>query len=150
MSRASDLVHARLPRAEGDRNDAYDDATGKTVHSVSPDGHITWGRGFNLSAIASPALFDVIEAHLIGAVEASLLKLDWYVGADSVRRSVFLEVAYNNGLTGLLHGFPKMIRYAGLKDWENCANECTVSRPDLNASRYAPLRALIRNGDTST
>lgn len=150
MSRAADLVFARLNREEGDRNDAYDDATGHAI--VLPAGHfLTWGRGFNLSQIASPALFDLIERHLIELPEVELLKLDWYTHADPVRQSVFLDVAYNAGLRGLVHGFPNMIRYAAAKDWPNCAAECTVikTNPKLDASRYDPLRALLRSGDTA-
>lgn len=142
LSPAGALVYGRLSREEGDRNAAYDDATGKPI--VLPEGHnLTWGRGFNLAAIASPALFDVIEQHLIGAIEAQLLSIGWYASAPVPIQSVFLDIAYNGGVAGLLQGYPRMVQFARVHDWKNVAAQCSVARPDLDHSRYAPLRAII-------
>lgn len=139
----------RLPREEGQRLLPYDDATGKNV--AAPVGKLSWGRGYNLMACGSPGLFDVMDAYLLAQLEAQLQKFQWYAALDNepTRQSVFLDIAYNEGVHGLLH-FPAMISYAVARNWTACAAECKVANANLDASRYAPLRQLLINGDSHT
>lgn len=144
MSAAVDILHARLPKAEGERLLPYDDATGKTVRA--PEGFLSWGRGFNLEQCGSPGLFDVMEAYLIGDIERQLLTFHWYRSILSpVRCSVLLEIAYNTGVGGLLK-FHRMLSAITACDWKQAAAECAVADKRLDASRYAPLRALLLAG----
>lgn len=146
MSEAADLTFARLIPEEGTRNDAYDDATGKTVRA--PVGILSWGRGFNLSACASVGLFDAMERYLIAECEGKLNAFYWYTGLDPVRRSVILDMAYNMGVDGLLH-YPKMIAALVIKDWLTAAKECTVKQVAVDSTRYADLRHILITGTES-
>lgn len=144
------LSRPRIVREEGDRLKPYDDATGKDV--VAPVGNLSWGWGFNLMQCGSEELFEVMARFLVTKVDAELSKLPWYasLGSEPTRQSVFLDIAYNAGVYGEVHGFPKMVAYAGTRDWQNCAAQCKVADERLDAQRYAPLRQLILNGDTAT
>lgn len=140
---AVDILFGRLTREEGDKKLPYDDATGKPVRA--PVGNLTWGRGFNLMQCGSQGLFDVMERFLIAECERSLQGFEWYRKADPVRQSVFLDIAYNAGVGGLLH-FPHMLAAALVGDWVAAAAQCKVADPKLDASRYAPLRKLLEKG----
>lgn len=138
-SPAVQLLLARLPKEEGERNDGYDDATGKTVRA--PVGNLTWGRGYNLSQCASKGLFDVIDRYLIEDIERQLMPYPWYSCMDPVTQSVLLDVAYNAGVAGLLH-FPKALAALSAQDRTGFIRELHVADPRLDASRYAGLRAI--------
>src|SRR5258708_13516869 len=99
MSAVSEFL-ARKTREEGDRILPYDDATGLNVKA--PVGNLSWGRGYNLMKCGSAGLFDVMDAFLVGALDHQLQSYDWYRAAGDVRASVFLAIAYNAGLHGLL------------------------------------------------
>lgn len=141
------LSRARIVREEGDRLLPYDDATGKNV--VAPVGKLSWGHGYNLMACGSEGLFAVMDRYLVAQIDDQLGRYDWYraMEAEPTRQSVFLDVAYNNGVGGLLH-FPAMIAYSVAREWQKCAGECKVADAKLDASRYAPLRQLLTNGDS--
>lgn len=142
------LARPRIVREEGDKQFPYDDATGKPV--VAPVGKLSWGWGFNLMACGSEGLFLVMARYLVTQVDAGLSQYPWYASLtnEPTRQSVFLDVAYNVGVYGEVHGFPAMISYAAVRDWPNCAAQCKVANASLDASRYAPLRQLILHGDT--
>jgi hypothetical protein len=145
-ARAVQIFQARKKREEGEKLKPYDDATAKPV--VAPVGNLSWGRGYNLMVCGSPGLFDAMDDYLDGQLDAALSKYSWYTGLDSepTRQSVLLDVAYNEGLGGLLH-FPHMLAFAAAKDWPNMSRECKVADASLDASRYAPLRQLILTGE---
>ncbi len=142
MSAVSVLL-ARLTTEEGERMRPYDDATGTDVKA--PKGNLSWGRGFNLMQCGSSGLFDVMESYLVSDIDHRLQAYSWYTGAGDVRGSVFLDIAYNGGLHDLL-GYPHMLAAAAKGDWATAATECTDKDPKLDASRYAPLRALLLSG----
>ncbi|MDR5729698.1 MAG: hypothetical protein RB191_19960 [Terriglobia bacterium] len=139
---AIDLFIARERQEEGERNDPYDDATGKTV--TAPIGNLTWGRGYNLSEIASPELFDVIDRYLVGHIEAQLMPYAWYQ-IDAPRQSVLLDIAYNAGVVGLLH-YVRMLAAIASHDWTEAARQCTSSNPKLHG-RYEALSRILVTGD---
>lgn len=144
MGSARALVAARLLREEATRLLPYDDATGKPVHA--PAGKITWGIGFNLEACGSPGLFAVMLDYLLAQIETAIQDYTWYIRADETRRSVFLDIAYNDGVAGLLD-FYRLLMAATREDWNAAATECHVKNPQL-AGRYAALAELLRVGDT--
>lgn len=143
---AVDIFAIRAISEEGIRLTPYDDATGARVKA--PKGRLTWGIGFNLDEIGSAGLFSAMLRYLANVIHEDLLEHDWYRLSDPVRQSVFLDVAYNEGVTGLLR-FPHMIAAASVGDWERAAAECHVADPRLDASRYAPLRKLLSAGENS-
>jgi len=110
MSAALELFLARLPKEEGERFDFYDDKTGKTVHA--PVGTLTFGRGYT-AAIFSRALFDGMDRAIASDIEARIVGFPWFTGpgATPARQSVFLDIAYNEGVHGLLN-FPHMLSAA--------------------------------------
>lgn len=73
-----------------------------------------------------------------------LLALDWYSHLDVMRQSACLDIAFNNGITGLLQ-FPRMIAALTRGDWVAAATECKVTNPELEA-RYAALAKIILTG----
>jgi lysozyme len=136
------ILQGRLTSEEGEKLKPYDDATGLSV--VAPKGNLSWGRGFNLMQCGSPGLFAVMETYLLTQLDATLAGYAWYKNADDVRKSVFLDIAYNSGLHGLL-GFPHMLAAAASGDWVTAAAECKVVEPEL-AGRYAALAQLLLTG----
>lgn len=131
---AIDLVLPRLETEEGFRTLIYKDTRG----------HSTIGYGFNLDAgISKYAAAELLRAQLT-ELEAVLTGYVWYQTANDVRKSVFLDIAFNSGLGGLLH-FPHMLAAAVRGDWETAAKECQVTEPEL-AARYAVLAKLLREG----
>jgi len=142
---AVDIFVIRAAAEEGIRLTPYDDATGLRVKA--PKGHLTWGIGFDLDVIGSASLFTAMLRYLAGEINDDLCEHDWYRLSDPVRQSVFLDVAYNEGVSGLLK-FPHMIAAASVGDWKTAAAECKVVDPKLDASRYAPLRKLLEEGES--
>jgi hypothetical protein len=148
VSAALDLFWSRAGGEEGRRPYAYNDATGKTV-TCKPGGNLSIGVGINLETGLDSEEMEWLFRHRAGLNETTLLGFPWYAAADPVRQSVALDIAYNAGLHGLL-GFPHMIAAYADQDWPAAAKQCAVEDPKLDQSRYAPLRALILSGGTTT
>jgi hypothetical protein len=145
MSAAAVQIFAnRAVTEEGVKLFPYDDKTGKSV--AAPVGKLSWGIGFNLMTCGSVALFKVMLAFLATALDEALNKDAFYAAAGDVRQSVFLDIAYNEGLNGLVNGFPHMIKYAVAGDWTNASAECKVLDASLDKSRYEPLRNILLTG----
>jgi hypothetical protein len=140
---ATELTVARLTGEEGVRLLPYDDATGVAVKA--PEGNLSWGIGFNLMKCGSPALFAIMLRFFLGEIEPHLAALSWYLPLPDPVQSVCQDIAYNGGLSGFLLGYPRMIAALAAGDLETAALECAVADPRLDASRYAPLRAIIRS-----
>lgn len=131
---AIDLALPRLETEEGFRTLVYKDTRG----------HSTIGYGANLDAgISKYAAAALLRAQLM-ELDALLAGYIWYKIANDVRKSVFLDIALNSGLGGLLH-FPHMLAAAVRGDWEMAAKECQVIEPEL-AGRYAALAKLLLEG----
>jgi lysozyme len=131
---AVDIVLPRLQTEEGFRASVYRDT----------QGHQTLGFGFNVDAGISKYAATALLNAQITELDATLAGFPWYVNANDVRKSVFLDLAFNGGLHGLL-GFPLLLAAAARDDWEGAAAQCQVKNPEL-ASRYAKLAELLRTG----
>lgn len=141
---AIELALPYVQEAEGYRALPYDDATGQTV--TAPKGDLSWLYGVNLTTQGTPALGTLLTRYTLCLLHAQLMALPWYVAAGPVRQSVFLNAAYNLGLSGLLHGYPLCIAAAEAQDWTDAADQLTVSDPDINSNRYGPLRVALAIG----
>lgn len=138
---ATEITIARLLGEEGFKLLPYDDATGLPVKA--PKGNLSWGIGFDLMQCGSRGLFEVMLRYLVGVIETQLAPLSWYPGLPDPVQSVCQDIAFNGGVAGLLR-YPHMIAAFAHGDLDTAANECTDKDPKLDASRYAPLRAIIK------
>lgn len=153
MTAAFLLVRARLTVEEGRKKFAYNDKTGRTVTCKSNDpntsGNLSIGEGINLENGLDDIEINFLTEHRLGLAEAAMLAQDWYSFIswhEPVRASVFLDMAYNEGIHGFLSGFPKCIQYATAANWTACAAECKVTDGKLDAQRYAPFRKILLSG----
>lgn len=137
------LTVARLAKEEAYRADVYDDSTGQPI-VLATGGQPTVGYGCRCRQW-SPTFASKVLTLQVDERDAELRAYAWYVGIDEVRGSVLLDVAFNSGVNGLLH-YPRMLAAASAGDWTAMAAECTDRDPKLDASRYAPLRAIILAG----
>lgn len=141
---ALDIFLARGAKEEGDEPFPYNDATGKRV-TCQPEGNLSIGYGINLEEGLDVEERAWLFRHRAQKVETKLLTFAWYIGLNDVRRSVFLDIGYNNGVDGLLH-FHNMITAAAAGDWTTAAAECHVKNPAL-AGRYAILADVLYRGE---
>lgn len=143
MSIASDLCAARIIRwnEEGFRADVYDD---KTAQPIQCEGQPTIGYGtrcrqWSKRKAQAVLTFDLVER------EVNLLQFRWYIGANDARRSALLEIDMNQGETGLVKGYPRLIAAADAEDWVEAAAQCVVREAALQA-RYARIADILKTG----
>lgn len=133
---AVDLAIPRLKVDEGFRAAKYVDTAGR----------LTIGYGFNVDAgISQFAAAALLQAQAQERASA-LAGFWWAQGLDDVRMSVVIEVAFNDGLNGLLH-FPKMLAAIGAKDWATAKAELLDSDAARELpARYAALAQIMLSG----
>lgn len=131
---AVDIALPRLKLEEGFRTLPYKDT----------QGHMTIGYGWNLDAGISKSAASALLTTQLTELDTALSGYPWYSPANDVRKSVFLDIAYSAGLSGLLH-FPHMLSAAATGDWEVAASQCAVTNPELKG-RYDRLAELLRTG----
>lgn len=134
---AIDIAQTRLQTEEGFRPTLYLDSVG----------HKTLGFGFNVDAGISKGCASALLGAQLKEIDAALAGFSWYASADAVRQSVFLDIATNAGVHGLM-GFPHLLAAAARGDWAAAAMECHVKEPEL-ASRYAALAKLLLTGGST-
>jgi hypothetical protein len=144
---AVDIAAERIsqPTEEGFEPFPYDDATRLRVRA--PVGNLTWLYGCNLDTEGSQELGQLILGWKLGKLAGQLIGYSWYTAANDARKSVFLDIAFNQGLHGLL-GYPSMLHYASVSDWANASAQCTVksSEPEGVKARYRALAAILSSG----
>lgn len=147
------ILTARLKPEEGKRPKAYNDKTGRTVTCKTADpatsGNLSIAYGTNLENGLDEFEMSFLRQHRVELAQYELAREAWYADlsvSDPTKASVYLDVAYNAGVAGLLHGFPSCVKYASLKDWTKSAAELRVADAALDLSRYAPLRKILLSG----
>ena len=125
MSGAIDIAEARAEPSEGFRSMKYLDTRGK--ESI--------GIGFNIDAGISLRAARALFREQLAERADALAGFWWAQGLDDARMSVVIEIAFNDGLAGLLH-FPKMLAGIGAKNWQAAHDECL----DSDAARALPAR----------
>lgn len=144
------LVIARLTGEESFVPYLYDDATGKPVtdfrdaHGIAINGNLSIGYGCNLKSGWSKDLAWHVMKTQVLEVQTQLLALTWYLACNTVRRSVLLDIGFNDGFPGLM-GFPRMIQAIKNADWVTAQKECQVTNPALH-KRYTLLSNLLLTG----
>lgn len=125
---ALDLAVARLKIEEGFRAKAYRDTRGL----------LTVGYGFCVEAgISQYAAEALLRAQLEERIDA-LLGYPWYAACDALRQSVLLDLAFNDGVAGVLK-FHNMIAAIGRQDWTRAKAELL----DSDAARALPVRYAL-------
>jgi lysozyme len=131
-------------REEGDKQYAYNDATGKRV-TCKPGGNLSIGIGVNLENGLDEEEREWITQHRLLIFSTELCALVWYEKLDTVRRSVILDIAFNEGYLGLLR-FHLMIAAIEKGDWVEAQAQCHVEDQRLDAQRYIPLGKILLTG----
>lgn len=125
---AVDLAVAREKVSEGFRANKYPD----------PRGFESIGFGFNIDAgISRYAATALMIAQTQERADA-LAGFWWAKDLDDPRMSVVIEVAFNGGISGLLH-YPKMLSAIGSKNWQAAHDELL----DSDAARELPGRYSV-------
>jgi lysozyme len=133
---AADLAIARLITEEGYRQHVYKDT----------QGHPSIGYGLNLDAGIDRELAMVILGVLVKRIDAQLAAYWWYPKIDAIRQSVFVDVAYNCGVPGLLH-FVHCINAAAAGNWQEAHDALLNSdAARLNVARYQHLAQVLLTG----
>lgn len=143
MSAASDFAYIRLSTEEGRKPFAYNDATGRRV-TCQPEGNLSIAVGVNLETGLDDEEVDWLSRHRLMKRENELTAYTWYRSLDAARQSVLLDIAFNQGLGGLLH-YPRMLAALGQQEWAVAATECHTADPRLDA-RYASLAKILLTG----
>lgn len=133
---AIDLVMPRLKIEEGFRATLYRDTKGLQ----------TIGYGFCVDRGISPFAATALLVAQTQECHESLMMFSWYATLDEPRQSVLLDLAFNNGLHGLL-AYVHMLSAVGRKNWTEAKTELLDSqaaRSDPN--RYRPLADLLEKG----
>ena len=131
---AIDSVLPRLKAEEGFRMRVYRDT----------EGHQTIGYGFNVDAGLTQRVASALLQAQLEELQDILSAFLWYANLDPVRQGVCLDIAFNDGIHGLL-AFPQMIAALGRKDWISAQSECHVQNPELQ-ERYATLAKILLTG----
>lgn len=137
------ITYGRLGGEEGRKAFAYDDSNGHRV-TCQPAGNLSIAVGVNLETGLDDEEIDWLSQHRLSKVASQLAGYSWYIALDEARQSVCLDIAFNQGLHGLLH-YPKMIAALSRRDWEAAASECDVADPKLKP-RYERLAQILRTG----
>jgi lysozyme len=107
----------QLRRDEGVRTTVYLDSVGIP----------TIGVGRNLRDVGlSDSEVDFLLANDIQRAEDGLSGFAWYQGLDEVRKAAVTNMAFNLGVSGLLH-FPHFIAALAKQDWTTAAAEMANS-----------------------
>lgn len=133
---AIDSVLPRLKTEEGFRSRVYRDT----------EGHQTIGYGFNVDAGVTPRAAAALLQAQLEELHETLSTYPWYAGLDPARQGVCLDIAFNDGLHGLL-AFPHMISALAKQDLQTASAECRVTNPEL-AGRYDVLAHILLTGAT--
>lgn len=143
MSNASDICAARLIRtnAEGFRADVYDDSTGERIEC---EGEPTIGYGCRCRQWSKNLARGVLSLQLT-EFEVDLIQCPWYIGCNDARRSALLEIAYNQGDSGLENGYPMLIEAVRADNWQRAHDECTVKEAALKP-RYERIAQILLTG----
>ena len=137
-----DIVIKRLVSEERFMSFLYDDADDQPV--AAPKGNATIGYGCNVQAGWSLWLSTQVLRIQVQERQNSLVNYSWYMGMNAARRSVILDVAFNDGLGGLL-SFHLMIAAIEAQNWSEAKLQCHVRNPKL-ATRYEILGKILLTG----
>lgn len=139
MNDALEHLEAQLNVEEGERALIYDDATGKPFKKGDIlKGNLSVGAGLNLMIPFDPAELDFLERLRIAKGQQLLIAYSWYAALDEVRQVALADIAYNIGVTGLLH-WPHFLSFMAQKNYPSAVAE--IRSDTLWLSQVGPIRA---------
>lgn len=135
------------PTEEGFRREPYWD---KTQEAIVPGdkGNPTWLYGCNLATSGSRELGKLVLRYQVTKnCYQPLIGRNWFMAINDARKSVCLDIAFNQGMHGLLD-YPHMIAALADQNYPEAAAQCTVSPSSLPGviKRYAALAEILRTG----
>lgn len=144
MSNASDICAARIIRtnSEGFRASIYDDKEPERV--IEWIGEPTCGYGCRCRQWSEPFARAVLSLQL-EEFEKPLILLPWYVGCNDARRSALLEIAFNDGDSGLIKRWPHLVAAVEQGNWQQAKAQCVPANP-AQRSRYGRIGDILLTG----
>ncbi len=96
--------------------------------------------------LLSEEIFFILD-NRIKILKEKLSQYDWYKRADTIRQGVFIELAFNLGINGLL-SFKKMLDAASRGVWPLAVAELKDSKwfTQIGKARSADLIFRLQNG----
>lgn len=138
-----ELAFNRLAVEEGFLGFLYDDANDLPVKA--PIGNATIGFGENVQAgWTREFALKVLRLRVQERADA-LAPYPWYRKCNAARRSVFIDIAFNDGIAGFVKGFPKLEAAVMIDDWVTAKAECHVKNVKLK-KRYDALGQILLTG----
>lgn len=132
------LLKRILTQAEGFEGHPYVDTNGK----------LTIGCGRNLTdrGISLDEGLYFLDDDIQWFTNELVDKCPVYSKLDANRQLALVELAFNNGLQGLL-GFSRMLEALDIKDWQTAHNECmdSLSAKRLH-TRYVRIAQVLLTG----
>jgi len=131
-----DSLIPRLQASEGFRTTLYTDTTG----------HETIGYGWNVQAGITRYQAGALLNAQVSEIILLIQQYWWFAKLDEVRAGVIVEVAFNQGISSLLH-YVKMLAAVGAQDWATASAELLDSdAARLLPDRYGKLSHVLATG----
>ena len=132
-----DALRVQLTAHEGLRRFPYTDSVGKLTIGV--------GRNLTDRGITDAEARYLLDNDILTAV-GDLQALVWFPALDSVRQRVFIDLAFNLGISRL-KGFVKMLDAVSRQDWPTAAAELLDSTYATQVGQRAQtLAAMLVSG----
>ena len=145
---------ADLYNQEGNREFAYDDATGKTVKTGgSIKGNLSIGIGHNLAAqgLTQDERDYILNNDISETVALLDANIPWWRELDEVRQNVLVNMCFNMGWGDGKHGlssFRNTLDAFRRKDFRAAAEGIRNSRAYTQAPRrYVKIAAMVDTGE---
>jgi hypothetical protein len=138
------LAVKRLIQEERFLSYLYDDADDAPVRA--PRGNATIGYGCNVQAGWSRPFAQKVLLLQVQEVAQVLVLLPWYQKCNAARRSVFIDIGFNDGVEGFVKGFPLLEKAVMDDDWIEAKKQCHVRNPKL-LTRYNALGEILLTGE---
>jgi lysozyme len=122
-------MQALVKRHEGKRNGLYADTRGNA----------SIGYGHNLSAkpLSDRAIQVIFEDDYADTVAGLTRELAWFGLLDGARQAVLIDMAFNEGVTGLISKWPVFLQYVQRGEYAQAAATIRTSRFATQAPRRA-------------
>ena len=127
----------------------YDDVTGKQfVKGMTLQGNLTAAIGVNLSDGLDPEEVIWLSTHRANKVLVKLAAFQWYLYLDTVRQAAVADIAFNLGISGLLH-WPHFLSCLAEKDYAGANEEIVGNQVWINQvhkERAGRIEGMILTG----